>query len=282
MSCRRLDLIFAVDDSSSMKEEQAVMSTTIFPAFARQLLTELPMLEDFRTGVIDACPYPANFHTRGDAAVCNFQSGQVWMDSRSTDLVGEFACVGNIYSEDTTCTGSNDDEQPISSAAAALEPPAYAAGGPNADFLRNDAVLVVVAITDEDEQPTPPRTAQEIYDRLVAIKGGLVQRVVFLGIGGSQSCDGVYGSASQARLLKATTDLFIAQGRGVFWDLCAGALENGLQQALDVIKRACVDIPPPGCPAGVMACGPGGVDPARCPPATYCVSGCCQTVPVVP
>jgi hypothetical protein len=150
--------------------------------------------------------------------------------------------VGDIYSGDQNCSGSSDDEQPASAAAASMEPP-YTTG-PNAGFLRNDALLVVVAITDEDEQPIPVQSAAEVYDRLVAAKGGDVKRMVFLGIGGSQSCEGVYGSADQAQTLRELTDLFIAQNRGVFWDLCQGQLEDGLTEAMQVIEQACGEFPP--------------------------------------
>ena len=38
--------------------------------------------------------------------------------------------------------------------------------------------------------------------------------------------------------------------------------------------------PPPMCPTGSIACGPGGIDPAACPTATVCANGCClNTIP---
>jgi hypothetical protein len=240
--CRRVDLIFAVDNSSSMQEEKQAMRDDVFPAFATALLAVGGGLEDYRVGVLDACPDPANYHTRGAAGECNFSTGTNWMESSSPDLVGEFQCVGDIYSGDMNCAGNSDDEQPASAAAASMEPP-YATGA-NAGFLRDDALLVVVAITDEDEQPIPAQSAAEVYDRLVAAKGGEVKRMVFLGIGGSQSCDGVYGSADQAQTLRELTDLFIAQSRGVFWDLCQGQLEDGLTEAMQVIEQACGEFPP--------------------------------------
>jgi hypothetical protein len=36
--------------------------------------------------------------------------------------------------------------------------------------------------------------------------------------------------------------------------------------------------PPPVCPAGLQACGPGGIDPSQCLPGTGCVTGCCSTI----
>jgi hypothetical protein len=165
------------------------------------------------------------------------------MESSSANLTTEFQCVGDIYSGDSNCSGSNDDEQPASTAAASLEAPAST--GPNAGFARDDALLVVIAITDEDEQPVPDATAQQVHDRLVAAKGGDVKRMVFLGIGGATNCNGVYGSADHAELLEQVTDIFIAEGRGVWWDLCVGQLEDGLGQAMAVIEEACDEFVPP-------------------------------------
>ncbi len=270
-SCQHLDIVVALDDSSSMEEEQKALRTTVLPAFVRGLRADLPMLQDFRAAVIDACPTPANFHVRGDGGPCAFAGGQPWMESRSPSLEDELRCVGDVYSGDAACPGNNDNEQPASAAATALESPAQAPGGPNDGFLRSGAVLVVVAATDEDEQPVPGRTAREVYERLIAVKGNAVERMVFVGIGATKSCEGPYGSAEPASKLKDIADLFADHGRGVFWDLCAGKLEDDLDDVLGVIKGACADVVPPSCPTGATVCG------ARsdCPTGTYCVSRCC-------
>jgi hypothetical protein len=242
--CRHVDVVFSVDNSGSMTEEKTAMRDIAFPGFAQELGKISGGIDDFRVGVLDACYTPANFHTRGVAGPCNFQGGKTWMESTSTALTAEFKCVGDIDSSTSMCTGDNDDEQPASTATIALGPMMQATGAPNAGFLRDDALLVVVAITDEDEQPAPTDASpQQIYDRLVAVKGD-VTRMVFLGIGGASSCDGAYGSANAATKLKATTDLFVAKGRGLFWDLCAGTLEQGFAQALELIESACDQFDP--------------------------------------
>ncbi|MDP6943910.1 MAG: hypothetical protein QF464_07130 [Myxococcota bacterium] len=234
-ACQRVDIVFAVDDSGSMQEEMDEMRNTIFPAFADSLRQGIP---EFRVGVIDACPNPATLHANGDGGFCGFQSGEVWMDSSSTALNEEFACVGDIYSGDADCSGFNDDEQPASSMAAVLENPAG-----TGEMMRDDALLVLIAVTDEDEKPTPVRSSMEIYERLVALKGGDVRQVVFLGIGGAVECEGEYGHAQQATRLKGITDIFALAGRGFFWDLCDGGLEEGLFEALSVIEEACEQYP---------------------------------------
>jgi hypothetical protein len=236
-ACKRVDIVIAVDNSGSMSEEKAALRDIAFPGFASSLIGVAGGLDDFRVGVIDACNRPANFHTQGLGGACNFHGGSTWIDSSSPALVDEFKCVGDIDSSDMQCSGSNDDEQPASAAADALQP------GANDGFLRPDALLVVVAITDEDEQPVPDASTQAVYDRLVAIKGD-VRKLVFLGIGGASSCAGAYGDADEATRLRELTDLFIADQRGVFWDLCQGRLDEGLTQALAVIESACEDFGP--------------------------------------
>ena len=66
----------------------------------------------------------------------------------------------------------------------------------------------------------------------------------FLGIGGGSDCTGTYGTAENSQKLHSVADLFIAQERGVWWDLCVGNLGDGLDQALEVIETACDEFEP--------------------------------------
>jgi hypothetical protein len=252
-ACKKIDLVISVDPSGSMSQELAAMSG-IFGDFAGQLLTVSDEFENFRTGVVDACPRPATFNTRGQGGECNFQSGESWIDSASPDMVGEYQCVGDIDKTFDCNTSNDEDEEPIKAAIAALQP------GINPGFVRDDALLVVVAITDEDEEMilddqteevfTPSELAANasgLYDSLVAAKGGDVKRMVFVGIAGGlpDGCqNGTYGSAKAAPIMGATSDLFIAQQRGVKWDICQGSLDQALGEALTVITQACAEFPP--------------------------------------
>jgi hypothetical protein len=119
----------------------------------------------------------------------------------------------------------------------------------NTGFLREDAILVVIAMTDEDEQPTIDgiSSMSDLYDRLIELKGG-VNNIVFYGIGGSSACEsgGLYGGCmSAATDLKALTDMFIANDRGVWDDLCSTTpLEDGLDEVFTVISQACDEYVP--------------------------------------
>jgi hypothetical protein len=241
-ACKHVDVVISVDASSSMTEELQAMRDVVFPAFAQRLATLGAELDDFRFATLDACPQPANFHTRGASAECNFDGGEVWIDSSSNAMTDEFACVGDIFVEDQECTNENDDEQPATSIATALEEPM--ASGPNRGFQRDDALLIAIAITDEDEQPTNDQdSAEEVYNRLAELVADDPRRMVFLGIGGSRQCDdGAYGGAIEATKLREITNLFARHDRGVFWDLCEGRLEDGLEEAFRVIANACDEL----------------------------------------
>ncbi len=239
-----IDLVFCVDNSTSMQEEIRAFREDVWPFFAQALIEVSGGVDGsaFRAAVLDACPEPANFHTRGRDGECSFESGEVWMASDSSDLVGEFQCVGDIYTGDAECSGSNDDEQPATVAAISLEPPWHASSRPNGGFMRDEALLIVIAITDEDEHPVPSASPGDIYERLIAAKDGDVSKMIFLGIGGRGECEGSYGRAHESVMLMAITDYFIAEDRGIFWDLCGGRLEDGLTEAMDVISDACDEI----------------------------------------
>ena len=276
-SCKKVDVVLAVDNSSSMSQEHDALHGPVFDSFPQALLNVGNGLEDFRLAVIDACNDPPAFHNWGDQGDCEFSTGLNYMVSTSPRLEQEYRCVtefpggspvfppvpdtnshGGYEGMPDHCTGSSDDEQPANTASLALS--AEALGEFNSDFLREDAVLFVVAITDEDETPIPAASAQEIADRLVAAKGS-INNVVMLGIGGigvpgqddddgeeeeDHECDGPYGSAKDATLLREVTAIFEAESRGLFWDLCQGDLEQAFAAAIELIDGACIDFDPVG------------------------------------
>jgi hypothetical protein len=255
-TCRHLDIVISVDPSSSMNEEKQALASEVFGGpngFARALINISEGLDDYRVGTIDACPNPAVMHTQGVGGECNFESGERWIVGTAlrapADVVNEFECVGDIWEGDIACGRDNDeDEQPVAAALASLLPPYI--DGENAGFLREEALLVVIAITDEDEELFGtnglPTNINGLYNQLTAIKGG-VNNMVFVGIGGgapSGCSPGAYGDADYAQRVHELTNMFIAEGRGVWWDLCQGNLGDGLAAALEVIETACDEFDP--------------------------------------
>jgi hypothetical protein len=245
-----------------MDEEKAALANEVFGGpngFANAPIDIADGLDDYRVGVIDACPNPAIMHTQGAGGECNFASGERWIVGTPirapAEVVSEFSCVGDIWEGDIACDrGNDDDEQPALSALASLQSPYI--DDENAGFVRDDALLVVIAITDEDEEligippgGTGPKTVNALYDELVSVKGD-VNNMVFVGIGGGapsgcgDGSPGAYGTAQYAEKLHQLTNRFVDQERGVWWDLCDGNLGDGLSAALEVIETACEDFNP--------------------------------------
>ncbi|MEM7155408.1 MAG: hypothetical protein AAF799_21340 [Myxococcota bacterium] len=254
LGCKKVDVIVAVDNSDSMVEEHEALRGPVFDSFPQTLLAINGGIDDFHLAVIDACPKPAHFHDTGLDGACNFSTGSNMMISSSPTLADEFACVtefspNGYQGESDNCVDdgdfADDDEQPALTAANAITGDALL--GANAGFLREDAVLFIVAITDEDEELADVESAQEIYDRIVAAKGGDASKVVYLGVGGDSECEGPYGTALDAVQSKELAALFEANGNGMFWDLCMGDLETAFEVAIEgQVDSACVDFPNAG------------------------------------
>lgn len=252
--CQKVDVILSVDNSSSMSEEHDALAGPVFDSFPQALLDINNGIEDFQLAVIDACPKPAKFHNWGTGGACNFSTGANYMSSTSLDLATEFACVTSFPAdgyddEPDACIDSgafgDDDEQPGLTAAESISMENL--DGANSGFLREDAILFVVAITDEDEEVVDIGSVQEIHDMIVDAKGGDVTRVAYLGIAGDSNCNGPYGSADDATQSKALTALFEAEGQGMFWDLCQGDLETAFQTAITtLVDDTCQTFEPPG------------------------------------
>jgi hypothetical protein len=246
--CKKVDVIISVDNSGSMVEEIAALSGPVFESFPESLLAVGNGLEDFHLAVIDACNNPAAFHDTGNSGSCSFSSQTNFMVSSSPALFQEYGCAMELSTSGhqgmpDVCTGNNDDEQPANTIASSISAPAV--DQYNSGFMREDAVLFVVALTDEDEQPLPAKDPAEIAQEIIDAKGG-VENVVFLGVAGQEACVGDYGSAEAAPNLQAVAAVFEAQDRGLFWDICAGSLEEAFQAGLEIVDSACEDFTPPG------------------------------------
>lgn len=243
LACTAVDVLFAIDDSGpDLVDDQAWIRETLFPSLGATIWEVGDGLDSWRMGVTDACPTPAGLHTGGATDDCGLHDGVRWVDGAWEDWLDHGACVLDVQAGANTCTGEDDDEQPATSAARALNPPDV--DEVNAGFLRDDALLVIVAVTDEDEQPTPvgdfQPTIEVVHEYLLRPKGDDDRRVVFVGMGGGEDCaEGPLGPHGDAVNLRALVELFGA--RGIFLDTCHD-LGGGPSAVLGVIDAACKDM----------------------------------------
>src|SRR6185295_332552 len=84
-----------------------------------------------------------------DGRSCALLEPNRYMIHGQPELSSTFSCVAQVG------TFGDGDEQPMAALTAALSPSLNGRDGCNAGFLRDDAVLVVTLITDEEDRNSP-------------------------------------------------------------------------------------------------------------------------------
>jgi hypothetical protein len=269
-ACKKVDLLFVIDNSGSMADEQANL-VAAFPGFINTMRQELASTEGYNVGVVRtdsndlSCVngrygvlVTRNFTANSSNATCTpYASGARYM-TQDDDLAAKFSCAALVG------TGGDGDEHPAESLMAALTSPNTDPGECNEGFLRDDALLVVVIITDEEDDhetaqdacnmmPSPGSAGDppDWYQAVVNVKGGIEQNVVVLslvGPDGADACppldkcnDAVDGAEPAPRLVEFT-NMFT---NGFVGRVCDN-YDPFFQEAIATIKSACDEFVPPG------------------------------------
>lgn len=247
--CEHIDILFVIDGSLSMAQEQAALrgisGPPVFSEFTDALQIELDTLQDFHVGVVSSEPGDTILHTHldepkvppGPGTDCGLPPGQRWLVGPSPTLAEDFACIAGTNAQSTI-------ESTTLNAAQALHDPA------NAGFLRDDAVLFVVLVTDEDTLDYATRIS--VREQILAAVGGDLSRLVVLGIAGDQgvfempktTCYGPYGTATPGRRISSI--VFSFREQGLMQDICAGDLAAVFEAALDDVVTTCKEWRPEG------------------------------------
>jgi hypothetical protein len=174
---------------------------------------------------------------------CDFASGKRWMEGPSATFADEFVCVGNF-----ACHQYTDlNERPIRASIESLTEPG------NTGFLRPEALLVVILLTDENDR-SAGMTNLEVHDAILALKGGDEKHVVVLSLAGPEVGTEVINSITQERgctsqdygklaeCPKIVQFVQLFGERGVHFDLCAQSISTALTSGLDRIQLSCDEI----------------------------------------
>lgn len=288
-SCEKMDILFVVDDSGSMAEEQRNLASN-FPMFvnilnayetasARNLDYRLAVTTTSMDYVLNLTYLVNGSAQRQEVVPVNPQNGSFvssascgvssWINSTDSDVASKFACVADVGVE------GGGFEMPLLAVERAV-----AADGPNPGFLRDDALLAVVILTDEDDCSVHRTTAsldvgevasgcsneacieREIRSRLDAWAGdcqgrsdsvqsfiasidtaaGGRERWAGAVIAGPNDCTSAFGEAADGRRLRE----FVSESGDnvVFSSICEGDLAGALGTALDTFTAACEDFGP--------------------------------------
>lgn len=196
VACGALDLLFVVDNSASMQQYQSTFVAG-FPAFIEGLLAELPADIDLHLGVITTDAYAFNaagctdlgglvVQTGGlessQSACGPYAEGFNYMTS-ADDLPMTFECAARVG------TSGSGIELPMQAMQTALGAAPYDAPTPcNDGFLRDDATLGVVVLSNEWDGPNDPEiqgsagTPADWYESLVALRAGNSEAISVLSI----------------------------------------------------------------------------------------------------
>ena len=275
MGCDKVDLLFVIDDSASMSEEQDRL-TAAFPSFMQTINDELVVEKNlsYHVGVVSAemggtmtctpiiplCAegLRARLQNTPDRLNCTDVPAGRWIENGPVNQVAaEFTCIASM----TTGIGNTDtQEMPLEAARAAITDRISDSESYNAGFLRSDALLVVVLITDENDQssinapenwglipPLQSTPVQGFYDAIVAAKGNEPSRLATVVISGDRNADCNGGSneggADDAPRMHEWLDLVAPNS---YWtNICGNDYVQPLQEALDVISASCETFVPP-------------------------------------
>jgi hypothetical protein len=257
--CANMDILFVVDNSASMVEEQSSLAAN-FPLFLEVLdtyETEDNGLLDYRIAVTtsgtDANPIVS---VPGFGTVPLPQTGangafqqdcgmtRPWLERSDDDVAGKFSCIAQVG------TGGPDFEMQLYATKLALT---RADNGP---FVRDDALLAIVIVTDEDDcsvedgqeftvpndtcKPAPPEMLP--VDHYLAFLDDLKlgrDRWAAAVIAGDASCPDSFRDGERLREFVAR-----AGDNVIHSPICVDDLSTALQEAIDNFDAACQAMPP--------------------------------------
>ncbi len=160
-----IDVLFVVNNSYGTSQLQDKLADNVYGLFSA-LSTALGALPETRVGVISTDMGDGDFGANGCFGTGH--NGALLGDSCGG---GAFATGSDATSlaENVACRVKLGDfgcgfEQPLASIERALDP----VNGPNPDFIRDDALLVVIVLTDEDDCSA---TDPELYTPVASVLG---------------------------------------------------------------------------------------------------------------
>jgi hypothetical protein len=252
--CDLVDILFVIDDSNSMVAEQQHLIAS-FDGFIAGIQANLSEVNDYHIGVVTTDAYAFNQPGCQSLGALVTQTGVgtcgPWAEGRFISLADElapaFTCAATVGPDGDT------NERQIEAVLRAIGPDLAGPGGCNEGFLRDDALLVLVLITDEDDPGSPilgqgsPGGPAQWFAEAVARKG-VETNIVFLALAGlppPNQCDNdvPFEGAQITYRIAQFVEKFTY---GEMGDVCADDYSAFFANALELIHDACSNFTPEG------------------------------------
>lgn len=251
--CAEVDLLFVIDNSHSMADEQAALVASV-PDFIEGITTMLGADADYRLGVITTDAYAYNTfgcndlgdlvtQTGGEQsshATCGpFSEGHPFM-TNADDLETSFACAAGVG---ISGAGVEKPMQALTTLLASDNDPC------TANFVREDAILVVVIITDEEDDGDSMGDPRDWHEAVLDAKNGDPSRVMVLslvGLAPPNECSSRWDGAAGAEFSPRLADFTERFPYGIVGDLCASDYGPYFSALLGDVEHECIGGGPQG------------------------------------
>jgi hypothetical protein len=269
--CNQMDFLFVIDNSGSMGQEQENLAANLpnFINLIDQYQTKQGFPLDYRVAVTTAgrdvqytIKAPAPFDSipvveGGDNGEMRQDCGMTrrWMERGDPNLTDTFACVSNVG------VSGPGAEMPLLGMEWSLSK--RVEDGTNAGFLRDDALLAMVFVTDQDDCSRDDDGFTVYGDRgtcfnpedegiialphylsfLDSLKGNRMRWASAIVAGTEQdSCSSTFGDAAEAVRMLDFADQ--AGDNTIVSSICEGDLTVALAEAVEKFEEACNTFPP--------------------------------------
>ncbi len=254
--CSKVDFLFVIDSSNSMATNQAELIAS-FPEFVAGIQSTLEDVESYHVGVVTSDAYEFNepgctmmgslvTQTGGKDSgmeTCGPYSAGARYMTEADDLPTAFSCAALVGTD-----GANDEAM-MSGAIEAVSPGLNGAGACNEGFIRDDALLVLVLITDEDDPGTcingnescdgSPGNPGTWLDDLLAVKEHSENLVALSLTRGSPGnvCGPEQGTEKDGEQIMEFVGLL--GSTGLIGDICADSFGPFFDEAVALVETAC-------------------------------------------
>lgn len=248
--CNGMDVLFVVDNSSTMLEEQIRIRSSAAAWLMTVNASTATAVNNVNVGVITT---DESAMVTATEMPCNFASGEAYMQMGGA-LFDPMVFAAEVQCALSVGVAGSSDERPMEHLIEALSPE-FVDGGANTGFLREGALLVIVILTDEEddfEAKTAWGSAGDPADwisDIAALKGDIHRDVVVLsliGVDQPNACptpqwNGVAGAELSPRLAEFSEGF----PAGATHDLCAPEFSTFLSGVVPGIAGSCMNFSPP-------------------------------------
>ncbi len=260
--CNAVDFLFVIDNSGSMSTPQDNLVAN-FPAFINGIQATLTDVESYHVGIVTTDDHnsftPSNppecrqlgalvtstAGTSSSNAVCGPYAEGFNYITEEDDLTTSFSCAAQVG------TSGDAYELTMNAMEAAISEDLNAAGACNEGFIRDEALLVVVIITDEADGPgdtelyTSTGDAATWYQSVLAAKNDIPENAAALVLTNYEGgpCPPFSGYDDGVNMVDFA-NLFGENGFTA--GICEPDYGPSFAGATAVIEQACENFIPPG------------------------------------